>query len=115
MKRRMAASLATIFFGLPAPVAVSFAYWFNKVRKGGAWDYKRHGGTEAQGNLNYGATGELLFSLDTLLRAAGAVQDHPAPNIHGHWYDFPPSNYGDQAEDIPDIKEGFSRCHGTSG
>jgi RHS repeat-associated protein len=103
--------------GIVPVIGLSYPYarWMNAIRKGGSWDYKNQpGGTEPQGNINYGATGSLLFPLDVLLRGAGAVQDRPAPDIKGNWYDPPPSNYGDQAADIPFIKQGADQCKGSN-
>jgi RHS repeat-associated protein len=95
------------------PMATATAIWIERVREGGIWDYKlRLGGSQQLGNLNYGATGILIFPLDVLRRGAGFVQD-PASRGPGHWYDRAPSDYGDQPADIPAIQRGATECKGT--
>jgi hypothetical protein len=75
------------------------------------WDYKRQpGGTQWQGNVNFGATGREFFPLDFLLRGAGAVQEGGGGT--GHWTDTGPSDYGDELADIPHIKYGYANCRG---
>ena len=52
-------------------------WFYNQVRSGGPWDYKkgRHPEMEHVGNFNYGATGSALgFSESTLKIAAGGYQ-----------------------------------------
>jgi RHS repeat-associated protein len=89
------------------------AIWLDRIREGGIWDYKlKPGGSQQLGNLNYGATGILVFPLDILRRGAGAVQD-PNSKGPGHWTDRAPSNYGDQRADIPAIQRGAAQCKGT--
>jgi hypothetical protein len=91
--------------------------WINNVREGGAWDYKgQPGGTDTQGNANYGATGALLFPRKVLLRVAGFVQD-PNDENRGNWWDWGPSSttsYGDQPRDQEAIKHGVAQCRGSS-
>ena len=92
-----------------AAIFQTYGYWAAQVREGGAWDYKlQHGGTEAVGNFNYGATGAVLFDSSTLLRAAGAVQliTLPAASDGGNPFGSPP--YGDQIQDQRDISAGIS-------
>ncbi len=84
------------------PAAV--AYWVNKVRKNGDWDYKvkdifKHNKTywckygpggssrgyrngEWIGNYNYGYTGHLLFNLDVLHVGSSAVGGGPEKDKH---------------------------------
>jgi hypothetical protein len=98
-------------YGGAMPTAT--AIWIDRVREGGIWDYKlRSGGSQQLGNLNFGATGALVFPLDILRRGAGFVQD-PQSRGTGHWYDRGPSDYGDQRADIPAIQRGAAECQGT--
>ena len=52
------------------------SWFYEKVRNGGDWDYKKHGSRyQSFGNFNYGASGAAFgFSEDTLLRMAGWAQ-----------------------------------------
>jgi RHS repeat-associated protein len=89
------------------------ARWKRKVSNSGAWDYKlQRGGSDTQGNMNYGATGALLFPESILLRVAGYVQG-PNPENSGSWWDFGPSSYGDQPRDQANIRTGVAQCRGT--
>jgi hypothetical protein len=88
------------------------AEWLWRVRPGGSWDYKAHGGTDDQGNFNYGATGSVLFPRQIVLRGAGLVQG-PNPENRGNWYDAQnesKSSYGDQPRDQRAIKDGIDQC-----
>ncbi len=95
----------------PDPYAPSIGYFYNKVKPYGDWDYKRIYGLELgedMGNFNYGATGAATgFSLNTLLRAAGLVQEtvgsyNPSD---GHFYGNYP--YGDDHNDQQMIMAGY--------
>lgn len=90
------------------------AYWIDKVKSRGDWDYKSLDGFKGQkfmctygqndrftdlrtsewiGNYNYGYTGHLLFSIDILIAGSTAVGGGPAkdshdwPAIKGGYYD----------------------------
>ena len=82
--------------------------WTAKVQEGGTWDYKVHGGTETEGNFNYGATGSVMFSPRTLLSAAGAVQLVTNPSVSDGGVPFISPPYGDQIQDQNDIKAGIA-------
>ena len=67
--------------GIGSPLArlTLVVTWFvDKVKPGGVWDYKTlQDDYEKFGNVNYGAVGQALgFSLNTLQRAAGWMQEH---------------------------------------
>jgi hypothetical protein len=86
-------------------------HFYNNVKPHGAWDYKRIYGRaigEDMGNFNYGATGAAAgFGMNTLLRAAGLVQEAVgaySPD-DGHFYGNYP--YGDNHNDQQMIMEGF--------
>jgi len=81
--------------------------WIAAVLPNSVWDYKRHGGTDTMGNVNYGATGSALgIPLNVLLRAAGLVQPRD-PQNEGQPYDLSTkSSYGDQPRDQRDIRRG---------
>jgi hypothetical protein len=91
-------------------------WFYNKVRPGGAWDYKRQGRDfEGCGNFNYGAAGTALGVPDQiLLRAAGGVQS--ATDAQKGKYDpnkgffFAASPYGDNQNDQPVIINGINRA-----
>jgi hypothetical protein len=74
--------------------------WANLVREYGQWDYKRQlgDGFDVGGNINYGATGRAAgFTMDTLLRASGAVQWLTGKSSleYGTPFDPPGSPFGD--------------------
>lgn len=85
-------------------------YWFyTQVRNKGPWDYKQKGRQYQDfGNFNYGATGRAAgFSLETLLRAAGAAQIK-AGTSKKEWgtpSGGPP--YGDDPADQELIRRGY--------
>jgi RHS repeat-associated protein len=87
------------------------AWWQNLVRKGGVWDYKRRGPNNIYGNFgnfNYGATGAALgYDLNTLLRAAGWVQQTPHGLPGAAWNQLKGGSYGDNPDDPAPIKAGF--------
>jgi hypothetical protein len=114
-KRRRNAALLAATGPVGASLAVSYLYgwWVNKVREGGDWDYKiQPGGTQAQGNVNYGATGSLILPLDVLKRGAGAVQDAAEAGT-GSPLDLSASDYGDDPSDVPFIVMGAKQCTGN--
>jgi hypothetical protein len=100
--------------GMPyAGTASAYGVWVGLVAEGGFWDYKlQPGGTQSMGNINYGATGRLLFPLDILRRGAGAVQDSREAGS-GSPLDFRESDYGDDPADIPDLVQGAKQCGGS--
>jgi hypothetical protein len=100
--------------GMPyAGTASAYGVWVGLVAEGGFWDYKRQpGGTPPMGNVNYGATGSLLFPLDILRRGAGAVQDAQEKGS-GSPLDLSESNYRDDPADVPYIIQGAKQCGGN--
>jgi hypothetical protein len=93
----------------PAESLIHLAWWVNKVREGGAWDYKGQG-TQYQdfGNFNYGATGKAIGIPDgVLLRAAGVVQElqNTSRSSFGNPLGGPP--YGDDPVDQKYIRDGI--------
>lgn len=91
----------------------NIAWWVNKVRPNGDWDYKRGDNKltyENFGNFNYGATGAALgFSRGDLLRGAGFAQEflHGAydPSDGHFWGDSP---FGDNRNDQYWIEQGIN-------
>lgn len=88
--------------------------WFQRVRPGGAWDFKRHGHREYEqfGNEAYGVTGKSLGLPDGVLkRGAGWAQEtfnepgHGYDPRWGHWWEGAP--YGDDPADQRDIQTGI--------
>jgi len=98
-------------------------WFYNQVKPGGPWDYKRQGGGapgtccnyEDFGNFNYGATGAALGIPEIfLLNEAGRahVREHGLLPGHGRpgpsafpWLGIPP--YGDGFNDQLQIKKGI--------
>jgi RHS repeat-associated protein len=100
-------------------VGYGFGFWLGSVVPYGRWDYKNHGGTTAQGNINYGATGrELGFSQRVLQWAGGVVQQivNPSdPGNQGSPADIltgGDSMYGDQPVDQANVARGYGQCIG---
>lgn len=99
--------------------AAALAWFANRVREGGEWDYKRLGGQyEYFGNFNYGATGRALgLPRDVILRAGGAVQvltnlrrlaeGKPTTPSEGTPLDLGDSSYGDDPRDQQMITDGI--------
>ncbi len=87
------------------------AFFYSQVKPYGRWDYKRVYGRELGediGNFNYGATGAAVgFNMDTLLRAAGLIQEFVGSYDpqYGHFYGNYP--YGDDPNDQQMIMEGY--------
>ena len=83
------------------PVLQAQLWFYNQVKEGGPWDYKRQGPYDDFGNFNYGATGGALFTEDELLAGATAYK----------WYGFitrsPVGNPGLQPEKAKEIKAGY--------
>jgi hypothetical protein len=86
----------------------TFAQWLFSVAPEGPQDYKVKGGTESEGNFNFGATGRIFFDPETLLRAAGLVQQLMAPDSSDGGSPFGRPPYGDQIVDQNDIKDGIA-------
>jgi len=99
--------------GLAGPAlgtAGAIEQWINRVRPGGAWDYKMQTpGRDAKGNFNYGATGSVFFPEEVLLRAGGAAQmllQSGYDSKNGRpWGDWP---YGDDPNDSRNISAGYT-------
>jgi Bacterial toxin 44 len=92
-----------------AALFVTFGTWLGRVAPGGSWDYKlQPGGTERNGNFNFGATGSLLFDSRTLLSGAGVVQLLTLPSASDGGVPFVSPPYGDQIKDQNDIKAGIA-------
>lgn len=95
---------------------VATLLWIGRVYDGGRWDYKAWVGEnrperrsyENLGNFNYGATGQKLFTEQTLLRAAGGYGA-----LYGGGYDSSNGGalggwpYGDKARDQYAIQLGI--------
>lgn len=92
--------------------------WLGKVWPGGKWDFKSRTnavGGDRPGNLNYGASGSVLFPEQVLTRAAGLVQmiqhglDPARHPYHPQWGN-PITGRGDHVGDDPrdtrDIRRG---------
>jgi hypothetical protein len=95
--------------------------WFaDKVKTGGDWDYKRFGSAyEAFGNYNYGAVGAAIgYTSGILLRAAGAVQNWTdfrrvvqGRSRIGSGFFLGGSPYGDDPEDQAVISKGIDYAY----
>ena len=84
------------------------AWFVNKVRPRGDWDYKLHhpkGAYDAFGNFNFGATGSVLWNEDTLLRGAGALKALESGGKFGVPWKGP--NYGNQSDKNDEIRKGI--------
>lgn len=85
-------------------------WFYNKVRNGGPWDYKKGGKQfEPFGNFHYGAVGICAgFSAFVLHRAAGAAQFRAGTTEADvtliDWFFYP---YGDDRADQEMIAEGI--------
>jgi hypothetical protein len=79
--------------------------WVDRIRKNGAWDYKREGSQyEDFGNFNYGATGSVLgCSPEILSRMAGLVQILSGNSKSGNPFGSYP--YGDDSKYKADGKQ----------
>jgi RHS repeat-associated protein len=83
--------------------------WVARVQPRGPWDYKlQQGGTERQGNFNFGATGSLLYDERTLLSGAGVVQLWTNRGISSGGIPFVKFPYGDNLNDIGAIRAGIT-------
>jgi RHS repeat-associated protein len=93
-----------------------YGIWLGLVAPNGMWDFKRHGGTDVMGNVNYGATARAVgLSLQVTLRGAGAAQllyGKDVPGNSGSPFDTGQSSYGDQARDQSNIAKGYKQCGG---
>lgn len=96
-----------------------FFWFYNQVRNGGPWDYKRTSSWyEDFGNFNYGATGSAFgYSEATLLRAAGWAQSRagtssinwgkPTSAVGAFFGSGGSPPFGDDPKDQYWIKEGI--------
>lgn len=105
---------AIVSAGVIHPIEATIAYWVNKVKSGGDWDYKQvpgyapysktfctfydgvnyHRTSEYIGNFNYGYTGKFLFPLPILYAGSFAVAK------------FDPKD----TDDWPAISDGFNHA-----
>jgi len=98
----------------------TYLWFYDKVRNGGAWDYKQQGRQyEAFGNWHYGVIGTAMgIPKDTLRRLAGAAQLRAGTSDRtswGHPLGQPP--YGDDPADQDWINKGieWARVNGHEG
>ncbi|EPH0092009.1 polymorphic toxin type 44 domain-containing protein [Pluralibacter gergoviae] len=89
--------------------ALTYAWFYYKVKNHGLWDYKQHH-PELQnfGNFHYGAIGFAAgIPEKILLMGAGFAQEHAGTSqiMWGHWYQQPP--FGDDPHDQFWIKQGI--------
>ena len=106
--------------GNPLSLLTPYADWFNRIREGGKWDYKRRNlqKFEEFGNFNFGATGAALgIPEEVLLKGAAAVQTYYSSASGEGEFSWLPGGgvppYGDQAKDAAAIKAGieYYRIH----
>ncbi|WP_459873761.1 polymorphic toxin type 44 domain-containing protein, partial [Endothiovibrio diazotrophicus] len=90
---------------------MSYSQWYNAVRNGGKWDYKQQGRQYEQfGNYNFGATARAVGIPGNIPnRGAGWAQQQAGTSRPqwGNWWDWPPSNFGDDPADQLWINEGI--------
>ena len=104
--------------GNPLSMLTPYADWFNRIREGGKWDYKRINleKFEEFGNFNFGATGAALgIPEEVLLKGAASVQilDLRASG-EGNFSLLPGGGvapYGDERKDAAAIKAGIAYYH----
>lgn len=92
------------------PGAMTYEWFYQKVRLNGVWDYKNYAGRQYAnfGNFNYGATGTAAgIPGSVLLRAAGWAQTRAGSSKpeFGSWHSRPP--FGDDPEDQAWIRAGI--------
>lgn len=89
--------------------ALTYYWFYEKVRRGGAWDYKQFDPYfQNFGNFNFGAAGTAAgIPAEMLLQGAGWAQGRAGTSKPewGKWYEKPP--YGDDPTDQRYIKEGI--------
>jgi hypothetical protein len=82
------------------------AWFVNKVRPGGDWDYKKTDPQfDAFGNFNYGAVGSVFWDEDTLIRGAGALKAIRTRGKFGSPFEGP--DYGNQHDKNETIRDGI--------
>jgi hypothetical protein len=89
------------------------AWFYEMVKSGGEWDYKKGGHPEFEdfGNYNFGAVGRAMGIPESILeRGAGWYQSNgPTANDGwGNWYDLNGGPYGDDPVDQFWISQGFN-------
>jgi hypothetical protein len=92
------------------PSTLTYAWFYNQVRKYGPWDYKFHRGSQFEnfGNFHYGAVGHAAGIKEAvLLRAAGWAQSRAGTSKENFdvWYGHSP--FGDDPNDQYWIRAGI--------
>lgn len=89
--------------------AFFYSWFYNKVRNGGPWDYKKgQPQYENFGNFHYGAVGTAAgIPEEVLLRAAGAAQMRAGTSEESFGYFWTDAPYGDDPVDQVWIKAGI--------
>jgi hypothetical protein len=85
-------------------------WFFHQVKPRGPMDYKRlsYPLYEDAGDFNFGAVGEAVgFTLEQLLRGAGAAQWVTGPRTSANDYPWGRPPYGDSPDDQDWIRRGF--------